>query len=116
MMTPLDPYVAVPFEPEPIESMLVRFPAALRQIPVPPTRQFVFDFDSNIRMIASLERMEGVAVYIHLSFGVPPWNKTIHSDSDLQRIARELAVKFVGLKEPDEKMQTVKAYHLFYLQ
>ena len=94
--------------------MLVRFPAAMREIPVPPTRPFIFDFDCTVRMIASLETVPGVGVYIHLSFGVPPWNRTIGSDSELQRFAHQMAVHFVGLREIYDSVQTRKAFHLFY--
>lgn len=107
-------YKIVPFKPEQVESMTARFPAALCQIPGPPTRQHTFDFAShgNVRMIASLEQF-GTKKWIHLSFGVPSWNKVIHSDRELQEAALTLVVHFVGFKNPDT-LQTNKAFHLFY--
>ena len=112
----LKAYELVPFEPEPLESMLKRFPAALCQIPTPPTRQFTFDFECNARMIASLETGPYGAHYIHLSFGKPPWNTTISNLCELQAFAHETAFEFVGLRLIWQGVQTAKAYHLFYEQ
>ena len=115
----MDGYEIMPFAPEPLDSMKGRFAAALCQIPNPPTRQHTFDFDINVRMIASVEYAPRPNPFdherfIHLSFGIPPWNKLIRTPAIMQRVAREMSVIFVGLKEPVETMQTNKAFHLFY--
>ena len=114
-------YDLIPFEPEPMEKLLARFPKALKALPLPPPREHVFDFEQQVRMIVSLDLIpaqKGVlACYLHLSFGLPPWVKWAYRDpEDFRESIRKLATEFVGTPEPAKAVFTDKAYHLFYLK
>ena len=107
-------YQLLPFAPEPEEALRQRFNAALCQIPSPPTRKHVFDFESKVRMIASMESDPELGMFIHLSFGLAPKCALVGSDIELQRLAYVYAATFVGFREPLDSLQTEKAFHLFY--
>jgi len=76
----------LPNQPEKLEVMLKRLPAALscvynaqdieRGLGQRPgeKRQHVFDFEDGIRCIASLDRQTDGRVYLHMSFSTVDWN------------------------------------------
>src|SRR3954468_23455740 len=68
----------LPFEPESLESMQARFPKALERIWVVPSngdmpdrpgmhREHLFDFESGLRLLISIDRLDKANTIIHIS-------------------------------------------------
>jgi hypothetical protein len=116
---------AQPFEPETIESVLLRFKDALtpdydvEHIAAHPDeapsklRKHVFDFKDGVRMIASVDRFENVRK-LHLSFSMdtPPPEITPTLDWFLGRV-NELCFQFGG-GLPIQKQRTKVALHFWF--
>ncbi len=125
----------LPFAPEPVETLRLRFPAALaREISIPEmeravtgaevpatlTRLHTFDFDSGIRMIASLDNLLPLGKFVHLSFGICEsyahlWKGAIAPCGRFEPFCHELARTFAGQTQPPYyRNLSSRAYHLYF--
>lgn len=78
------PFKMLPFEPETLESIRARMPAALEelytleaveadeQLPPGAQRRHVFDFEDGIRMAVSVDKNADTESMLHLSFSLWP--------------------------------------------
>jgi len=114
----------LPFEPERLESMRARLPAALSVVYEAGAvslggqrpgelRQHVFDFEDGVRCVFSLDR-DGPITFLHMSFSCQEWTK-LQLISFLNRV-EAIPVEFW----PDtlllelKRFQTPRAVHVAF--
>jgi len=117
------------FEPQTVEEMLRRFPAALEPV-FDPVRAFagavngdycvtrdrrhVFDFENGVRMIVTTERLPQ-RVLRHLSFGSTVGGLFALRDAELADFAKETLKTFGMASEPTAMIKSGENLHFWFV-